>query len=214
MAGSTYTSVSAETITHIKSLYHIYRHTADLDRKGLFFSQSCMQICRPTPSYAATTRGEIVQYLKDAQRGVVPVHNFSTASVDTSDPLVEDVGSEVSNATEKGRSVYTIRPLRASEHEFSTNAVTAPTGLTPDELESKAMKEGWVGMRVDLWDEGGAGEGILVKVQYWWRKEHVENGEEAEGDVDGYCWRHCLHDIMYLGPKDGTEGVENLEVLE
>jgi hypothetical protein len=26
-------------------------------------------------------------------------------------------------------------------------------------------------------------------------------------------WRQCLHDIMYLGPMDGTKGEAGLEVI-
>ena len=67
-------------------------------------------------------------------------------------------------------------------------------------------------MRVDLWDEGGEEDGLLVKVQYWWRFEEIP--EHERGDEQAMGWRQCLHDIMYLGPKDGTEGEDGLEVLE
>ncbi|KAH7069101.1 hypothetical protein BKA63DRAFT_422810 [Paraphoma chrysanthemicola] len=182
----------------IKQLYHSYRHTADIDRKGLFFSPTCMQICRPIPSYAATSRTGIVKYLKDAQVGEVPVAN----------------ASEPSEEKPKSRGVYTIRPLHAAEHEFSVSTITASVGLKPAQLLQKSKDEAWIGMRVDLWTDGAPDEGLLVKVQYWWRKEAVKAGETIEGDEKGKGWRQCLHDIMYLGPKDGSEGEEGLEVLE
>jgi len=124
--------------------------------------------------------------------------------------------SDESESDNRTGGVYTIRPLHASERlDFSTSAVTSSIDLTPSQLLQKSQDEGWIGMRVDLWDEGAAAEeSLLVKVQYWWRKEAVEPGEEVEGDEQGKGWRQCLHDIMYLGPKDGTEGEEGLEVRE
>lgn len=106
----------------------------------------------------------------------------------------------------RNASYYTIRPLLPSEHTFGTAVATAAIGLTPAALAASAEAEGWIGMRVDMWDEGSE-EGLLVKVQYWWRLE-AERDEE-----DGKVWRQCLHDIMYLGPRDGTEGTEGVEVL-
>jgi hypothetical protein len=201
-------TVSDRLVAHIKDLYHAYRHTEDLGHKGLFFSPDCLQICRPTPSYAATTREEIVQYLKDAQQGKVPVDiptSPPTESLATSAPAL--------GHSPKGRGVYTIRPLRPSEMEFGTENVTRPIGMTPDEVKQKAQEEGWSGMRVNLWDEGGEG-GLLVRVQYWWRLEKVSDEELMANDQQGKSWRQCLHDIMYLGPKYGTEIAEGLEILE
>ncbi|KAF1919949.1 hypothetical protein BDU57DRAFT_593651 [Ampelomyces quisqualis] len=169
----------------LKSLYHSYRHTSDIDAKGLYFSPTCMQICRAIPYFAATTREEIVQYLKDADHGKTAVE------VDA-----------------KSKGVYTIRSLLPAEFEFSTPDVTAHIKLTPAELEQQARDKKWVGMCVDLWDEGPVGEGLLVKVQYWWREEDVVLGEERKEDVGGRGWRQCLHDIMYLGVRDGSEGGE------
>ncbi|KAF2027672.1 hypothetical protein EK21DRAFT_71403 [Setomelanomma holmii] len=188
----------------IKKLYHAYRHTSDIDQKGLFFSPTCMQICRPIPSYAATSRAGIVKYLKDVQTGDMPV-------AQTEQP------QEPAAETEPlSRAVYTIRRLHAAEHEFSSNVITAAVGLSPSQLLQQSRDEAWVGMRVDLWDEGAPDVGLLVQVQYWWRKESVNTGEEVEGDVVGEAmgWRQCLHDIISLGPKDGSEGQEGLEVLE
>lgn len=50
----------------LKRLYAEYRHTADIDAKGRFFSPACIQICRPLPSYAARNRDTIVRYLHEA----------------------------------------------------------------------------------------------------------------------------------------------------
>ena len=60
-------------------------------------------------------------------------------------------------------------------------------------------------MRVDLWsdgsvDEHGKRESLLVKVNYWWKKK------------DG-VWLQILHDIVYMGPRDGTEGLRG-EILD
>ncbi|KAF1943020.1 hypothetical protein EJ02DRAFT_453741 [Clathrospora elynae] len=199
---------TADTIAQIKHTYRIYRHTQDLDRKGLFFSPGCLQICRPTPSYAATTRDQIVQYLKDAAQGRVPVETPSAV------PICLNVTSTPAKPA-KGKAVYTIRPLKASEFDFSTDAITAPIGLNVEVLKQKAMQEKWVGMRVDLWDEGGEKEGgLLVKVQYWWRFEQVPEHERVLDETEGKGWRQCLHDIMYLGPRDGSEGGNGVKILE
>ncbi|KAK3984546.1 hypothetical protein QBC44DRAFT_336860 [Cladorrhinum sp. PSN332] len=176
---TTMASTSKKEITdHLKTLYSSYRDTTDIDAKGLFFSTECMQICRPNPSYAATNRETIVRYVREASEG--------------------GVGGESLGAKE-GR---TARPLRDDEFGFGTDeAVTAPVGLTITELKEKARKEGWVGLRVDLWfydEEQPEKDGLLVKVQYWWRKE----GDE---------WFQILHDIMYMGPLDGTQGTEGDE---
>lgn len=201
-------SHSAENYAIIKSLYHEYRHTTDLDEKGFFFSLTCLQICRPTPAYAATTRAQIVQYLRDAQQGKIPLDNTAIKT-----PKKSEVASHPTESASDIRSVYTIRPLNAAEFEFGTEAVTAPVGVTPGELKEKAEQEHWIGMRVDLWDEGGAGT-LLVKVQYWWRLEAASNEERKLGVDQNRVWKQCLHDIMFLGPKDGTEGQDGLEILE
>ncbi|KAH8724918.1 hypothetical protein GQ44DRAFT_682411 [Phaeosphaeriaceae sp. PMI808] len=182
----------------IQKLYHSYRHTADIDQKGLFFSPNCMQICRPIPTYTAATRGEIVQYLKDAQQGNVPVESSAGRPKNAMGAL----------------GVYTIRPLHPTEVEFGSSSATSALNCTPAQLLQKVNDESWVGMRVDLWDKGPSSKGLLVKVQYWWRKETIESGEEMDGDAEGLGWRQCLHDIMYLGPKDGSEGSEGLPLLE
>jgi hypothetical protein len=183
---ATFQPPQPDTIAQLRKCYHAYRNTIDADRQGLFFSPSCMQICRPIPSYAATSRSQIVQYIKEA--------------------------AGRPGEPRKGKGVYTIRPLQPSEFEFSTKEITAPVGFTADELKKKAVQESWVGMRVDLWGEGK--DGLLVKVQYWWRFETIPEEACVMGEVQVMGWRQCLHDIMYLGLKDGTEGEDGLEVFE
>ncbi|KAL7910357.1 hypothetical protein GGI35DRAFT_448578 [Trichoderma velutinum] len=179
---------SLELTNHLKQLYHAYRHTKDIDQKGDFFSTVCHQVCRPQPSYAACNRETIVRYL----------HESANGGTDTS--------SSTSDATNKQlkKGYYTIRPLREDEFEFGTDEQVTPAGFaTAGELRQRAETEGWVGMRVDLWDvEVGKddGEGPLIKVHYWWRKEE-----------DG--WIQILHDILSIGSRDGTEGSEG-EMLE
>ena len=159
------------TEADLKKLYAAYRHTSDIDEKGQFFSPSCIQICRTQPAYAATNRETIVRYLHES-----------------------------ASDAPKPKGCYTIRPLRADEFEFSTDETVKAAGFeTARQLKEKAESEGWVGMRVDLWS-GDIPEGMLVKVQYWWKKE-------------AGTWMQILHDIMYLGPRDGTEGTEG-EILE
>lgn len=171
--------------THLKDIYSSYRHTADIDAKGAFFSLSCYQICRPQPSFAAQNRETIVRYL----------HEHAPKNKDAMSEAIEKP---------KKKGFYTIRPLTEAEFEFGTNEHVIPAGFaSPEEVKAKAKSEGWVGMRVDLWDEGESSsdeEGLLVKVQYWWRKE-------------GEIWMQVFHDIMYMGPRDGTQGIGG-EVLE
>ncbi|KAF2855814.1 hypothetical protein T440DRAFT_440403 [Plenodomus tracheiphilus IPT5] len=192
---------SPELVARIKKLYHLYRHTTDLGKKGLFFSRDCLQICRPMPSYAAVSRSQIVEYLHDVQQGKVPISSNTTKPIRLGEP----------RKTTEVKGVYTIRPLKTTEFEFGSDFTTQPVSMTTEELNTKARLEEWVGMRVDLWDQGVEG-GLMVKVQYWWRLEDVSQGERITGEARE--WRQCLHDIMYLGPKDGTETALGLEVLE
>lgn len=102
----------------------------------------------------------------------------------------------------QNKSFYTIRPLTDGEKEFGNDESAIPAGFdSAPRIKLIAENERWVGMRVDLWDDEGTdseGEalGILVKVQYWWKE--VLSGE----------WLQILHDIMYLGSRDGTEGTQ------
>ncbi|KAK4466122.1 hypothetical protein QBC42DRAFT_343412 [Cladorrhinum samala] len=114
---------------------------------------------------------------------------------------------EASEGGVDGRSLgrkegFSIRPLRHDEFDFgSDEAVTAPVGFTISGLKDKATNEGWVGMRADLWfydEDDPEKDGLLVKVHYWWRKE-------------GETWMQILHDIMYMGPLDGTQGTQEDE---
>lgn len=198
--------MSDSPTTTIQELYHAYRQTPDFDDQGLYFSPTCIQICRPIPTYAANSRAGIVKYAKEAEAGDVPLEN------DASKPTHETNAVE-SKSAQKEQKSYTIRPLDPSEHDFSTDEITSPVGLTVADIETKAKVEKWVGMHVDVWFGGAKEEGLLVKVQYWWRYEAVKKGEEVEGDAEGYGWRQCFHDIVYLGPKDGTQGSDGLEVF-
>ncbi len=185
---------SPELVAHLKQLYHSYRHTADIDARGLFFSPNCMQVCRPEPSWAAKDRATIIHYVRETAQDREAIFRY----------LLQDAPPppETSNAQKKN--YYTIRPLTELEFEFGTDEMISPIGLTPTQLRLKAQDEGWVGMRVDMWEadseEDRTKEGLAVKVQYWWRKE----GQE---------WFQILHDIHYLAIRDGTEGVDG-QVLE
>jgi hypothetical protein len=198
---------SDETTLLLKKLYHAYRHTAKLDRKGLYFSPRCMQICRPIPSFSATTREQIVQYLIDAQAGKIPGIDSSDDGAKSNVPGDEGI----LKTPRAGKDFYSIRPLLPSEYEFGSDENTAPIDLTNKELQRLAKEQQWVGMRVDLWDDEAA---LLVKVQYWWRFERIREGDELEGDTDGHGWRQCMHDIMYLGPVDGIDSRTGLEMLD
>ena len=202
---------TTDTVAHLKQIYHAYRHTTDTDSKAVFFSPHCMQVCRPIPSYAATTRQEIVRYLRDAQQGDVPTKEQSTSSIEISDNLNAEGRKPESEKSTKARNLYTIRLLSPSEFEFGTDEITKPIGLTTEQLKQRAVDEKWVGMRVDLWDEGME-SGLLVKVQYWWRLEVIPDGERVMDEKQAMGWRQCLHDIMYLGPKDGSQGAGTLEI--
>ncbi|KAH8912741.1 hypothetical protein BR93DRAFT_889617 [Coniochaeta sp. PMI_546] len=110
-----------------------------------------------------------------------------------------DKGQSMNNATDSSQTGCTIRPLRDDEFVFESDEVVAPIGRTSAELKKKAEEEGWVGTRVDLWFPVPDGSDMLCKVQYWWKKE----GDE---------WVQILHDIMYIGPRDGSEGVEGEQI--
>lgn len=145
-----------ELDAHIKELYNKYYQTKDIDAKDPFFSKSCHQTCRSDPSFAASNSAQIVQYL----------HDFSPKSSEQSNPN----GS------------YNIRLVKAHEFEFGSNEQVAPAGYTSsDDIKTQAVNEGWIGMRVDMWDDSG----LLVKVNYWWRKE-------------GNGWLQILHDILSI----------------
>ncbi|KAF4343547.1 hypothetical protein FBEOM_2456 [Fusarium beomiforme] len=167
-------------------LYREYRDTKSIDSKAEFFSEECHQICRADPDYAAKDRGTILRFLRES--GEVFARIYSEAGWDISEM---DPGSV--------KSFYTMRPLEGAERDdFATMRELAPAGFASlEEVRDKAKAEKWEGLRVNMWTEDSQGRGILVKVQYWWRKE-------SEGK-DGGEWKQILHDIMFLGPVDGTE---------
>lgn len=197
-------TISDPISSHLKSLYTTYRRTTSIAAKGAFFSPECMQICRPQPNYAAGNRETIVQFLHDAVKAGT---NLATAG--QSDGEVPENAGDFKHCT--------IRPLRMNdceegecELEFGDDQSTLPVGFTALELKDKAEREGWRGMRVDLWVDEGMGMDILVKVRYWWRIQTKEQqvGENKEGDNEDDEWVQILHDIIYMGPRDGTEGKE------
>jgi hypothetical protein len=170
---------------NLKNLYAEYRHTGDIDEKGRFFSPHCLQICRPTPSFCANDRRTIIGYLHQVEDKTLA---FDSNVEDSKDKGVP------------GKCLYTIRPLSSEEAvDFATDDIVAPVGITSTALRSRAEAEGWQGMRVDLWDSDP--KALLIKVQYWWR---MEDGK----------WVQILHDILYIGPRDGTEGSSSDEILE
>ncbi|KAF4973341.1 hypothetical protein FSARC_319 [Fusarium sarcochroum] len=170
-------------------LYRKYRQTQNIDDKAPFFSQECHQICRTDPSYAAQNRDNIIRYLHEAGELVSRILREA--------PWKDDVPSDDASTP---RSFYTIRPLIESEAgEFGTMRELSPAGYTSvEELKNKAEVEKWAGLRVNMWTDDGRGRGLLVKVKYWWRLE------ASESDATG-TWKQILHDILYLGPTDGTE---------
>lgn len=91
--------------------------------------------------------------------------------------------------------------------DFGTMKELAPAGFdSVEDVKNKAKNEKWEGLRVNMWTQDENDRGILVKVQYWWRMEPL-------GSEDG-TWKQILHDILYLGPKDGTEKGGGGEVIE
>lgn len=229
-------------MTILKQLYSEYKQTKDIDARSRFFSPQCRQICRPSPSFAARDRDTIMRYLhetsgkdagtiqalaageeQDASRSdqarlttaaEAPAPDLMSPRA-TCDDFTGEKEKKSSSSSSSPSSYYTIRPLRDDEAEFGADDVVRPAGFaSAAEAERLAQAQGWVGMRVDLWDDDGGpggekeeeagreGGGIMVKVQYWWRRE----GDDGQ-------WLQILHDIMYLGPRDGTEGSEG-ETIE
>ena len=190
------TDDKAAVQAHLKTIYHTYRHTPSIPDKGEFFSRGCMQVCRPNPPYAAVNRETIVQYLLEAS-GYTDLEDWETKNQGgdaAASTKVED-GADVFKSSGAVKGYYTIRPLSLEEeNEVLALEVVEPLGLSPVELGELHMREGWVGMRVDLWDDDGHGKGRLIKVKYWWRYE------------EGTGWVQCLHDIMSIGERDGSEG--------
>jgi hypothetical protein len=173
--------------SHLREIHHQYRQTPDPEDKKFFYSTECRQMCRQDPSYAARERDTIVRYLKESGELV--------------NRVLRDAGlvDDASGTLQVKASCYTVRPLTESEaDEFGTSAVVTPAGFSSvEDVRDKAKSENWKGLRVNMWTDDGNGKGLLVKVKYWWRLEDAE--------VDGGVWRQVLHDILYLGARDGTE---------
>lgn len=177
MASTRYSPLEEELFR----LYREYRETKSIDAKALFFSPECRQICRTDPDYAAKDRDTILRYLRESGEVLQRIYHEAGWDISEMDPA-------------SVRSFYTMRPLLPNETEdFATIRELAPAGfVSSEEVRDKAEVETWEGLRVNMWTEDNKGRGILVKVQYWWRKE------------DG-AWKQILHDIMFLGSVDGTE---------
>ncbi|KAJ9608985.1 hypothetical protein H2200_006756 [Cladophialophora chaetospira] len=205
--------------TSLKQLYHSYRHTEYIPSKAKFFSPTLMQVCRPIPNFSALNRDTVILYLINSA-GFDDLESYERAQLSPATRGITTESTDPEAATDKateaapgivkvkalsGKNYYSIRPLESDEEsEIPAEDVVAPLGMTPAQLNEMRQKEDWVGMRVDLWDDDSDGKGPLIRVKYWWRKENV-NGEEE--------WLQCLHDIMSIGERDGTEG-EGGQVLE
>lgn len=195
-------------VPQLKQLYRRYAETEDIDSRATFFSTKCRQICRPIPSFAAKERSTIIKYLHEtAGKDNEMIQSLAEGEVegDGTKHSLHTKPQDTSSGRHK-KSYYSIRPLEVHEVEFGADDIVQPAGfLSAEDVKRTATAEGWVGLRVDLWDDEGVDEsglkkGLLVKVQYWWREEDNE-------------WLQILHDIMYLGARDGTEGSEG-EVVE
>ncbi|CAK7233553.1 hypothetical protein SBRCBS47491_008651 [Sporothrix bragantina] len=159
----------------LQQLYRDYYHTADLDAKTRFFAFDCKQVCRPRPDYAACDKAAIVRLLQEAPS------------------LSALTGVQVTG----GKSFATIRSLSPEECTFACgDACVQAAGFdSATALHDYAVKNNWVGLRVDMWDvdEADNTKGSLIKVQYWWAFRFGQ-------------WTQVLHDILYIGPLDGTQG--------
>lgn len=147
-----------------------------------------------------------MKYLRETSgKDTENIQEFMEDPDKTATAAVPTIETSASVSASK-KSFYTIRPLTDGEMEFGSNEIVAPAGFnSAAEIKFQAEREGWVGMRVDLWDDEGAdhegrAKGMLAKVQYWWKRDTDE-------------WLQILHDIMYLGSRDGTEGSEG-DILE
>lgn len=181
-------SETSPLFKHLCEIYHQYRQTKDNRDKGLFYSADCRQICRQDPSYAAQDRDTIVRYLDESGEMV--------------ERILREAGWDFkgTEATTTKASYYTVRPLTGDEaNEFGDARHVIPAGFSSvEELQARAKAESWTGLRVNMWTDDGGERGLLVKVKYWWRLENVEDGGDS-------AWKQVLHDILYLGPRNGTE---------
>ncbi|KAF5005566.1 hypothetical protein FDECE_7973 [Fusarium decemcellulare] len=123
---------------------------------------------------------------------------FAAENRDKIMEYIRDMAAKQQEPSAPRKSYYTIRALGASEFDFGADEIVQPAGFASTaEVEQRARKEGWVGTRVDICDQttGEGSYGFLVKMRYWWKRE---NGS----------WVQILHDIMYMGPFDGSEGTD------
>ena len=177
-----------QLLTHIHSLFQSYHQTTSIPDRGRFYSPSCMQICRPQPSYAARDSDTIVRFLHEADANNM---NFN--------PAASAPTSHSTSEKSERRPGFTFRGVTEEEFEFGGDEITKWVGLEEGEMREKALREGWVGTRVDLRfpvqvvglesENAGKGGMMVVKVRYWWRKE--EGGE----------WVQILHDILEMGAE-------------
>jgi hypothetical protein len=189
--------IKAPLHQHLCDLYREYRQTKDIASKAVFFSPQCHQICRTNPSYAATDSETIIKYLFESGPVIEDIYRRA-GWLEDQNPI----------STDPPRSFYSMRPLTNIEmSDFGTIKELAPAGFKSiEEVRTKAKDEKWEGLRVNMWTEDGTNRGILVKVHYWWRME-------PPGSENG-TWKQIFHDILYLGPKDGTERDAGGEVIE
>ncbi|KAH6961975.1 hypothetical protein BKA56DRAFT_598160 [Ilyonectria sp. MPI-CAGE-AT-0026] len=182
---------SSDPFDHLCDLYAQYRQTKEPEGKGAFYSEKCLQICRQDPTYAARDGATIVRYLGEG--GVLVARILREAG-----QLKE--GESVGSNTKAN--YYTIRRLTTAEAtDFGTNEHVIPAGFSSvTEVQSRAKSENWVGMKVDMWMDDGDGKGFMVKAKYWWRLEKADN--------ETGVWKQIMHDIVYLGVRDGTEGAD------
>ncbi|KAK7430692.1 hypothetical protein QQZ08_002736 [Neonectria magnoliae] len=171
---------------HLCDLYAKYRQTQDLEQKGIFYTQDCHQICRPNPSYAAQDRSTIIRYIRESGPLVTGILREAGHL---------DANQDISSTTRISH--YTVLPLTADEaQDFGTAEHVRPAGFSSvAEVQDRSKAEHWVGIKVDMWDDDGYDRGLLVRAKYWWKL----NAEDEQ-------WRQVLHDILYLGVRDGTEG--------
>lgn len=175
---------SEDLFSHLVGLYAKYRQTKNIEDKGVFLSPGCIQICRQDPSYAAKDRQTIIHHVYESGPMV--------------ERILQEAGAQPDPSATK-TSYYTVRPTNSEETlDFGSSEHVIPAGLaTPDQVRNQAIREGWVGIKVNMWEDDGHGQGLLVKVKYWYRLESLEK--------DRRIWRQCLHDILYIGPRDGSE---------
>ncbi|RXG42988.1 hypothetical protein VDGE_30622 [Verticillium dahliae] len=89
--------------------YADYRHAPDIEARAAFISPHCRQICRPHPSYGASDRQAILEYLYEAS-GERPYDKTTT-------PIQQILQSQA-GVPPGAKAYYTIRPLTQGELNF------------------------------------------------------------------------------------------------